>query len=191
MQISSLERVNRLYAANSAEVLNPVVRSDREGDTVSLSPKGLRAACLNGLGLDPERDTLKLEDLKQAVEQDRSKLKQMLTALGEDLGLTRLSFELSLSGGNLRVSGNLPECGPLQEIFNDNSSLRQTIKRLNHLSGLLKAAQNDSEFQQAGGREGQQPVEDYLRLLNEGQNYGLRVSYNEGRVSCRLMPSYA
>ena len=189
MQISSIERLNRLYAANSAEVLNPVVRSDREGDTVSLSPKGLRAACLRGLGLDPERDTLKLEDLQQAVEKQSGELKQMLKALGEDLGLTRLSFELSLSGDNLAVSGNLAERGPLQDILNDNNNLRQSVKRLNLLGGLLKAAQADSEFQQAGGREGQQPVEDYLRLLNESQGYGLRVSYNEGRVSCRLLPS--
>ena len=191
MQINSTERVNRLYAANSVEGLNPVVKSDREGDKVSLSPQGLRASFMNDLGLDCLNDVLTIDGIRNAIERDQASVKQMLSGIAEDLGLTKSSFELSVGrDGNLVVGGNLPERAALEEILNNHSEFSQTFKRLSANSTLLKAAQEGLEFQQAYAADPQKAVEEFMHLLDDSRHYAFKLNYADGRVSSRVTTSY-
>jgi len=192
MQINSVDRISRTYAANSAESLNPVVKVDRGGDRVSLSPQGLRAAFMTDLGLNPASDALTIGDIQKAVERDQASVKEMLGMITEDLGLARSSFELSTGlDGSIVVSGNLAERGALQEVLSANRKFQQTFSRLSANTSLLKAAKDGLEFQQAYAVDPKKAVEDFMDLLDGSQNYSFRFSYADGRMNSRLVPTYA
>lgn len=192
MQINSVDRISRTYAANSAESLNPVVKVDRGGDRVSLSPQGLRAAFMTDLGLEPSTDAITLSDIQRAVERDQASVREMLGTITEELGLTRSSFELSTGlDGGIVVSGNLPERGALQEVLNVNRQFQQIFSRLSANTCLLKAAKDGLEFQQAYAVDPKKAVEDFMSLLDGSQDYSYRFSYAEGRMSSRIVPAYA
>lgn len=191
MQINSVDRISRTYAANSAESLSPVVKVDRGGDRVSLSPQGLRSAFMTDLGLDPSADTLSVANIQSAVERDQSRIKAMVGYITEDLGLRKTSFDLSASqDGGVVVSSAMPERGALQEVLNVNREFQQTFNRLSSNSAMLKAAQTDQEAQSSYAADPKKAVEDYMGLLDSSQSYSFRFSYAEGRMNSRLTPAY-